>query len=144
MHCVQQASCKFSRKVALRAVGHNTSTSVTTYIESQVTKEQFVDKKFAESIQCFTHKFEQIDPNDAITVTRGRYWYHLHLVFVHAERYRFREIDTYSTVYDSCLVIAKKNGYQLSAISVMPDHVHLGVIGGGRSESRRDCIGVHE
>ncbi len=122
-------ACQFNRKVALRAIGHNSARAVTEYIDTQVAKEGFVDKEFVYSIEPYTTVFETIDPNQAITVNRGRYWYHLHLVLVHEERYRLRATHLYSSVYKSCLQVAQRNGYQLSAISVMPDHLHLGVIG---------------
>ena len=120
-------ACQFSRKVALRAVGHNTAQTVTNYIDSQVDKKPFVDAAFADSIRRFTYTLS--DPDRPIEVTRGRYWYHLHLVLVHAERYRIGSVNMLEQVHDGCLQIATRNGYALSAISVMPDHLHLGVVG---------------
>lgn len=120
-------ACQFSRKVALRAVGHNTAQAVTNYIDSQVDKERFVDAAFADSIRRFTYTLS--NPDRPIEVMRGRYWYHLHLVLVQAERYRIASVSGLEKVHEDCLQIASRNKYALSAVSVMPDHLHLGFVG---------------
>ncbi len=120
---------KFSRKVAVRAVGQNSNRDVANYIQHQVDKEHFVDERFAATIRPFTQAFDVVDSSKPIELTRARYWYHLHIVLVHTERFRMSAEEQFRQIYDRSRQIAAKKGYSLTAISVMPDHLHLGVIG---------------
>ena len=120
---------EFSRKFALRAIGDTTAADIEAYIAKQVTKEHFVDSRFASTLQPYTHSFADVDANQSIEATRGRYWYNLHIVLVHAERFRICDRDRIQLTHDRCIAIAAKKAHQLAAISVMPDHLHLSLIG---------------
>ncbi|WP_197171143.1 transposase [Novipirellula aureliae] len=119
----------FSRKVAVRSIGENTNEQVLHYIARQVEKEPFVDPQFANRIAPFTKRFDDVDVNKPIEVKRGRYWYGLHLVLVTSERYRFKQLDAFERIFRWCHAIARKKEYRLGAISVMPDHLHLCLVG---------------
>ncbi|MEZ6090787.1 MAG: transposase [Pirellulaceae bacterium] len=120
---------KFSRKVAVRSLGENTARAVSHYIDHQIDNADFADASFARSIGPYTRRFPKINPNQPIEVTRGRYWYCLHLVLVTAERYRFCRVECFKRIYDRCLQIADRKAYRIAAISVMPDHLHLNLVG---------------
>ena len=64
-----------------------------------------------------------------IEVSSGRYWYQLHLVQVVDRRDRIRDLDFLGDLFETCQAIALDRGYQIAAISVMPDHLHLGLRG---------------
>ena len=113
----------------MRSVDENTSADVENYIQKQISNERFIDRKFADSIGPFTQTFPDVDTSRPIHATRGRYWYNLHIVLVHAERFRFNRIEQFRRSFDGAREITTKNGYSLSAISVMPDHLHLSVVG---------------
>lgn len=119
----------FSRKVAVRSVGENTRVDVEAYIQRQVSKEHFVDRRFEAAMQEFTVLNPDIDLSAPVASARGRYWYNLHLVLVVEERFRIADRATLATIRDSCLRIARKKGYAISRLSVMPDHLHVALRG---------------
>ncbi len=120
---------KFSRKVALRSVGRNTRETVENYVRDQVTKEGFVEEGFAERLKSLQHEDSTAKLSEPATTASGRYWYNLHLVLVTAERYRVADGSTLQKLSDGCLKIAKKKGYAISQLSVMPDHLHIALRG---------------
>lgn len=83
-HAMRSAGVRvpFSRKVAVRSVGSNTRRDVEAYLERQVVKEQFVDKKFARRMGELTVVNPSVDLSQPTESNRGRYWYNLHLVLV--------------------------------------------------------------
>lgn len=119
----------FSRKIALRSVGENTSQDVEAYIARQVGKEQFADPRFEAFMQQFTVRCPDVDLSQPSESVRGRYWYNVHLVLVVAGRSRVADRRSLMIIRDGCLRIAKKKGYGIAVESVMPDHVHLALRG---------------
>jgi REP element-mobilizing transposase RayT len=119
----------FSRKIAVRSVGDNTRTEVEAYIEGQVGKEQFVDPEFERAMQAFTVVDHEVDLSAPASSARGRYWYNLHLVFVVEQRHRVYDPQCLTTIRESSLRIARKKGYAISRLAVMPDHLHVALRG---------------
>ena len=121
----------FSRKIAVRAVGENTTDDVRAYIASQIQNEEFLDPRFAEFLEQFTI----VDSSDDLSVPSesrsGRYWYNLHLVLVTDGRTRVVDEASLKAMrrdgsFRDC---GAGRGYRIAAISVMPDHVHVALRG---------------
>jgi REP element-mobilizing transposase RayT len=55
----------------------------------------------------------------------GIYWYNLHLVFVHAERFCDVREESLDAVQRMILAVSAKHGYLLSRAGIVADHVHL-------------------
>lgn len=119
----------FSRKVSVRSVGENTSGQVLGYVAGQVGNEQFVDRRFEEAMQEFTVACPEVDLAQPSESARGRYWYNLHVVLVADGRCPTTERAALTRMRDGCFQIAKKNGYAIGGLSVMPDHLHVAVRG---------------
>jgi REP element-mobilizing transposase RayT len=122
-------SVAFSRKVAVRSIGENTTDDVEKYIHSQVRTEEFDDPRFAELLQRFTVEDSSVDLSVPSESRSGRYWYNLHIVLVTDGRWRIVDEASLRTIRDGSLRIAAKKGYAVSALSVMPDHLHLALRG---------------
>jgi len=120
---------KFSRKVAVGTIGHNTQADVESYIERQVPKEQLVDKKFERKMLQFTFADPTVDLTVPTPSKRGRYWYNLHLVLVVCDRWRISDVSIFKRVYEQCFRIAAVHGYQISRLSLLPDHLHTSLRG---------------
>lgn len=117
---------KFSRKVALRAIGNNTTHEVQEYIRKQVDSENFYDPDFATALKQFTHVCKESDDFcSPIEVTSGRYWYVLHLVLVVDGRSRIRDLEFIGRIFKTCQTVALDRDERLGSIAVMPDHLHL-------------------
>jgi REP element-mobilizing transposase RayT len=120
---------EFSRKVAVRSVGENSTSKVAEYIRSQVANEHFVDPRFAELLRRFTVTSSTVDLSIPSESRSGRYWYNLHLVLVVDGRARIVDEPGLTVIRDGCSRIAANKGYRVAAISVMPDHLHLALRG---------------
>jgi REP element-mobilizing transposase RayT len=119
----------FSRKLAVRTIGDNTTTEVEAYIRRQVDKEPLGDPRFKEFLREFTVRNPQVNLADPTVSNSGRYWYNLHLVLVVAQRWRFTDRESLTTLRDWGLAVANKKGHAISTLSVMPDHIHVSLRG---------------
>ncbi len=115
----------FSRKVAVRSVGENTSASILAYIQSQVQHEEFTDTRFAQFLEQFTVVNPSVDLSHPTPTNSGRYWYNLHIVLVTDSRFRIVDESSLTKIREGSFRIAEKKGYQIAALSVMPDHLHV-------------------
>lgn len=120
---------EFSRKLAVRAVGENTTSAVEEYIRHQIRCADFVDRNFAEFLEQFTVIVGNVDLAQPAESRSGRYWYNLHLVLVTDGRFRFSDEATLTKLRVGSFKIAAKKGYQIAALSVMPDHLHIALRG---------------
>jgi len=119
----------FQRNFALRGLGHNNSEDVKNYIARQTAKEGFVDERFQELLDKYSWVNQTANLNQPLFTKMGRYWYNLHLVLVVCDRYRISLEKNYQKIFDYSHRIAKNKGYNICAISVMPDHLHLALQG---------------
>ncbi len=128
-HALRKTGCSvdFSRKLAVRSIGHNHRADVEQYIEQQTAACH--DPAMQERLQ----KYSLIDPTVALslpTETRsGRYSYNLHLVLVNEERYQRSDDQWLARIRERSLAIAGKKGHAVSRLSVMPDHIHMALRG---------------
>lgn len=128
-HALQGSFPGFSRKVALRSVGENTREQVEEYIARQVGKEYFVDARFEAALEQFTVRCPEVDLSQPTETSHGRYWYNLHMVLVVGRNKPIHDLDGLARIRDGCFAIAKKKGYRIAVLSVMPDHLHVALRG---------------
>ncbi len=131
-HAIRTARLRFegfSRKVAIRTVGDNTTNEVESYIARQVSKERFADVRFAAEMAKYTVCCAEVDLRQASESLHGRYWYNLHVVLVMAERERIAESTTLAAIRDGSFRIAAKKGHAIARLAAMPDHLHLALRG---------------
>lgn len=121
---------QFSRKIALRTVGNTTKEDVEAYIRRQVQKESFADDRWARAVQDFTVSPPEVDLSLPEATRSGRYWYNLHVVLVVADRFAISDTEQLRGIRDQSFRIAAKKACRISALSVMPDHLHMAVRGG--------------
>ncbi len=115
----------FSRKLAVRSLGDPSRDQVERYIRNHVAKEALADERFRQILAAATVFRSQVDLSQPTESNSGRYWYNLHLVLVVSERYRIGEPATFAKIRDTALRVCVKHGYEVSALAVLPDHVHL-------------------
>jgi REP element-mobilizing transposase RayT len=119
----------FSRKVAVWSIGHNQRDQVEAYIGRQAEKEAATDIRFRALLRQLCTVRPQVDLSQPTESRSGRYWYNLHLTLVTQDRYRVGDEATLRKIHGTCLRIAEKKGYAISALAVMPDHLHLALRG---------------
>jgi REP element-mobilizing transposase RayT len=113
------------RKLSLRSVGENATNDVRQYILSQVDKETEYEAELAE----FTRSDESVRLAAPTETRSSRYWYNLHLVLVTEERYCIRDLDRLRKLQECALRIARKKGYAIAQLAVLPDHLHVALRG---------------
>ena len=129
-HCRRAGkSVAFSRKAALRTIGHNQRAQVEAYIGRQASKEAVADERFGALLSQLCIVRPEVDLSMPTESRSGRYWYNLHLVLITAQRYRVGDESTLLKIRDTCLRIGEKKKYAISAVAVMPDHLHLALRG---------------
>jgi REP element-mobilizing transposase RayT len=130
-HALRKAGSpvEFSRKVAFRCLGENTTGIVETYIGKQVGKADFADPRFARIMESFTVACPDVPLSEPSESDSGRYWYNLHLVLVADGRFRTTDPHKLGQLRDAAFAIAAETGCRIAALSVMPDHVHAALRG---------------
>jgi len=125
---IDAADCKFSRKLAVRTVGDNSTQDVRRYIAQQVPNATDVDAPLRQLLARFTIE-RDVDLAAPSETLSGRYWYNLHLVLVTDGRYRVADETGLAILRDQSFRIADKKGYAVASLSVMPDHLHTALRG---------------
>ena len=120
---------KFSRKLSLRSIGENKSDEVAGYIAKQAAKEDLADARYREILQKYTEVNNIIDLATPQQTKSGMYWYNLHLVLVVSGRYHIQDEENLKKLKTCSFRIAAKKGYEIKALSVMPDHLHVALRG---------------
>jgi len=131
----------FSRKVAFRSIGENRREHVEAYIANQVPRGQFVDPRFSESLAGYTHFDPSVHLDEPTAVTRGRYWYNLHVVFVTEQRQRFVDEASWQRIAETCRKVASEQNHLLGSYSIMPDHLHMAVRGNVQQSPESIALG---
>ncbi|MFZ2654649.1 MAG: transposase [Victivallales bacterium] len=128
--CREEGSpVRFSRKLSLRCIGENTADEVTGYIAKQVAKEELADERYREILQKYTEVKRSLDLSDPRQTKSGMYWYNLHFVLVVSGRYRIENEESFEKLKTCSFKIAEKKGYEIKALSVMPEHLHVALRG---------------
>lgn len=119
----------FTRKVAIHSVGDCQIRIIENYIIDQVKKEDLVDQKFKDLLQRYTRQDPTIDLSKPTETHSGRYWYNLHLVFVVADRFRLRDEETISNLFEALKNESTTQGHKVAILSILPDHIHIALRG---------------
>jgi REP element-mobilizing transposase RayT len=130
-HALRQVNwpAKFSRKVAIRAIGRNTRETVESYVKHQLDRADLADPRYRDSLAKHAIADPRVRLDEPAETERGRYWYNLHVVLVTSDRYRMGGAPVLETIREACRSAAATGGYGLAKLAVMPDHLHLAVRG---------------
>jgi REP element-mobilizing transposase RayT len=131
----------FSRKVAFRSIGDNRREDVEAYIANQVTSGQFLDSKFSELLARYTHINPAVHLDTPTAVTRGRYWYNLHVVLVTEQRQRFVDEASWQRIAETCVRVASEQKHLLGSYSIMPEHLHMALRGNVQQSPEAIALG---
>jgi REP element-mobilizing transposase RayT len=120
---------KFSRKLAVRSIGRNTREIVEGYIKKQIDRDRPADPRYEELLRSQTINNQSVDLSHPFQTGSGRYWYNLHLVLVVQGRYRMGWGKEGRNIAAACREVERKNGYRISTLSAMPEHLHIALRG---------------
>ena len=115
----------FQRNYCLRSVGLVTREIVERYVQSQPGHHPMADPR----VQAIIERNQICNPQVGLSRPRegdhAIYWYNLHIVIAHTER--FREVREEQIAANRAMIIgvSGKEGYLLSRGGIVADHVHL-------------------
>ncbi|MEN8253870.1 MAG: transposase [Verrucomicrobiota bacterium] len=130
-HALRQAgtNTSFSRKVGLRAFGHNQTKRVEAYVRDQLKHIDLADPRYRKTLASAAINNPTADLSVPVSSSHGRYWYNLHLVFVVAERYRIGNPAFLQQLRERINTLCSDLECVLKRAAVMPDHLHIALKG---------------
>jgi REP element-mobilizing transposase RayT len=137
-------SVSFSRKVSLRAIGHNRTPVVEGYVRDQLKHVELADPRYRETLASVAVDDATVDLSEPAISSHGRYWYSLHVVFVVAGRYRVGEQSFLERLRERVMDVSKRLGCALKRVAVMPDHMHLALRGDPKLSPASIALGLQE
>ncbi|MBI3987785.1 MAG: transposase [Lentisphaerae bacterium] len=119
----------FSRKVSVRSLGHNITSTVERYVREQQVRADLADPRYRDMLARQSFHDGDVELAEASETRSGRYWYNLHLVLVVAGRWRMGAEALLARVRETAQATAAGEGCRLKALAIMPDHLHLALRG---------------
>ena len=107
----------------------NSYEAVEAYIRKQLDREKMADPRYEDRRRSHAINDSSVDLSLPTQTGSGQYWYNLHLVLVVSDRYRMGWDQKGKNISGICRQIAKKKGYAVSTLSLMPDHLHIALRG---------------
>jgi len=140
----REAGVSFSRKVSLRAVGHNRTSAVDRYIRDQLEHVDLADARYRETLASVAVDDPTVDLSEPAVSSHGRYWYSLHLVFVVASRFRVGGQRFLDQLRERVMDVSRCQGCALKRVSIMPDHMHVALRGNPQLSPSEIALGLQE
>ncbi len=132
----------FSRKVSLRAIGHNRTGVVERYVRDQLAHVDLADPRYRATLAEVAIHGPAVDLAEPAESSHGRYWYNLHVVFVVADRYRVGEHAFLERLRERVLTVADAQRCVLKRVSIMPDHMHVALRGNPKLSPADIALGL--
>jgi REP element-mobilizing transposase RayT len=117
----------FQRNYALRSFGPANRSAVEEYIASQLSRHPVADVRVESALERIQINCPEVDLSQARNTAHAIYWYNLHVVLVHHERWP--EVRESVLVRVSSMVrgICRSKGYALARAGILTDHIHLAI-----------------
>jgi REP element-mobilizing transposase RayT len=117
----------FRRNFRLTSVGESSLADVEQYVAKQLDHHALADPRTEEALRDFQLVFPSVDLSGPVNSAHGQYAIALHIVLVHAERWRTASTNYLSVTRDAVLAVAERKAHRLSRLALLPDHVHFTV-----------------
>jgi REP element-mobilizing transposase RayT len=127
------------RHYCLRSVGRIDRNTAEEYVRAQMERHPMADPRIQSLLARYQIQSSEVDLSQARSTAHGQFWYNLHLVFVHEQRWREVRETALAHTHDMILATAQKHGHLLSVGGLVPDHVHL-TLGCAWEESPADAV----
>jgi len=113
------------RNYALRSFGPATREAVETYVAEQLNHHQMADNRVQSMLERFQIVQPDVDLKQPKATSHGIYWYNLHVVLVHRERWTEIRKQVLEQVRAMILRVCRQRGFLLSRAGILVDHIHL-------------------
>lgn len=115
----------FRGNYAIRSIGHVTRETIERYVADQLGHHRMADPRVQSRLARFQIERPEVDLSQPQRTSHGLYWYNLHVVLVHQERWPEIREEVLQQVHDMILRVADGKKYLLSRAGISADHVHL-------------------
>jgi REP element-mobilizing transposase RayT len=113
------------RNYAIRSFGQVIRETVEAYVASQLEHHQMADARVQERLGRYQIHNADVDLSQVRQTSHGLYWYNLHVVLVHRERWAEIRDEVLRRVRDMIVAACDAKGWLLSRAGILADHVHL-------------------
>lgn len=113
------------RNYAIRSYGKVTRATVEEYVASQLGHHRMADPRVQERLAQRQICCGDVDLSKARHTSHGIYWYNLHVVLVHRERWPEVREEILDGVQKMILKACKVKNWRLSRAGILADHVHV-------------------
>ncbi len=110
---------------ALRSFGRVRREVIEQYVAAQLGQHQMADERVQRMLERFQMVNPQVNLQQHRSTSQGKYWYNLHLVLVHRQRWPEVRESVLEAVCEMVLKVSRLKGYALSRAGILPDHLHL-------------------
>ena len=117
----------FRRNFRLTSVGDANRQTIEAYVRGQLGHHHMADERVDQMLAEFQFEFPDVDLSLPQRSAHGEYLYNLHVVLVHAERWREVRADRLRITAEMILKSARTKGHRLSRLALLADHLHLTV-----------------
>ena len=115
----------FKRNFALRSYGRVTREVVERYVASQLDHHVMADPRVQDRLRKFQIFQPDVDLSRRQYTSHGIYWYNLHVVLAHRDRWVSVDEEKLRRVRDMMLRISAAKRFGLSRGGILADHHHL-------------------
>lgn len=115
----------FRRNFRLTSVGDANRQTVENYVRGQLGHHRMADDRVDQMLADFQFEFPDVDLSVPQRSAHGEYIDNLHVVLVHAERWREVRADRLRMTAEMILKSARAKGHRLSRLSLLADHLHF-------------------
>jgi REP element-mobilizing transposase RayT len=125
-HLVRERLPKpLQRNYAIRTFGRVTRQKIEAYVASQLEHHEMADPRVQQRLRQYQIEHRDVDLSQPRQTSHGLYWYNLHVVLVHRERWPEIREDVLSRVHHMITNACTAKGWLLSRAGILADHVHL-------------------
>ncbi len=115
----------FKGNYSIKSIGSAKLNVVQRYLDSQLKHHRMADIKVQTKFCKYQVDNTNVDLKSPRYSTHGQFVNNLHLVLVHAERWREIRDDHLIRIIDMIQRTAQKKKHLLSKVRLLPDHIHL-------------------
>ncbi len=112
---------------AIRSFGSQNREVVEGYVTSQWQHHPMAAERIDKLFRGLSYENPIVDLSKKQKTHQGAYWYNLHIVLVHVERWRDVNQSRLESVLAMVQRVARKHGCRLSKCSILADHLHLAI-----------------
>ncbi|MBC8869751.1 MAG: transposase [Planctomycetes bacterium] len=115
----------FKGNYAIRSVGNVTRQTAEAYVADQLGHHGMADARIQARLEHYQIERPEVNLSQPQRTSHGIYWYNLHIVLVHRERWTEIREDILQRLRDMIMGASEAKGYLLSRAGILADHVHL-------------------